>query len=968
MQFRKVIIKGAIAIILAIAPQFINAQDSLHLKQGDLYYQSFLDHFGYNSDSVTHYLELASNEYLEGELWEQYVTTLNAYCSFYAQINEYEKSQMYANWALEESKKHFSTTDIMYAVSLGNHSFQLMYTGNYKQAIKQFKSCLVIERLHDSDKTLIGSSLKNIGDAYNELGDLDEALNYYNELIAYNEANGNFMKTSLARIYRRQGIAYFRKNKSELALQSFRNAQNLISKTTSKLSYLNYSASIDVSNDIARLYLNKSNGDSLLYFVNQGLELCTGEYSIKKDEGYILLGSYFLKNKQYEEAIKNLLIAKEINARRFSKFKKHSTFSQVDILLASAYAKKGDNNKALALNIEAINNLKQYSESNIDKFELPNIDGITHTLDGIKAYKQIGEIYTELFKSSNSEKDLETAFKSYKNAAALVTDVRNSFQESSSLLRYSEVALPVYEATIALAIKMHERSSNHNYLLEAFNYSEKSKGILLLESINKLQAINLSSIPNSLKQKEKEYKLQISVINRKLYDELNVAENLDSFKIEQLKRLQFSETEEYDKLIRKIENEYPEYYQLKYNLRTANLEDIQSRLQNSETQLIEYFYGNDNIYTFSITHDDIKINTIPNHISLTNNIQNVKDFLSTPPSGKKIQSSLKQYIYSSKFIFDQFLKNSIHPESKHIIFICDGPLGYLPFEALITDKPNSQAISYSLDNLSYLIEDYDISYSYSSTLFLNSFNSKKQETENTFLGIAPSFDLINGNTTRVCNENALYSLECSEDEVMQIKNKLGGKVLIGKDATLSNTKKEITNAKIIHLATHACLDDSNPEFNKIYLSDDYLSNNDLYNLKLNSELAVLSACETGSGRLAKGEGVMSLARGFINAGCPSIIMSLWSIDDCATSKIMVDFYKELSQAKSKTEALRNAKLRYIKNAKRANQHPYYWAAFVQIGNYDPIEISSYRNYFIYSLGLLAMIIIFLLGWKKFKIS
>ena len=203
---------------------------------------------------------------------------------------------------------------------------------------------------------------------------------------------------------------------------------------------------------------------------------------------------------------------------------------------------------------------------------------------------------------------------------------------------------------------------------------------------------------------------------------------------------------------------------------------------------------------------------------------------------------------------------------------------------------------------------------------------------------------------------------------MRINDKFGGKVLIGKDATINSTKREISNAKIIHLATHACLDDDNPEFNKIYLADDYLSNNDLYNLKLNSELAVLSACETGSGKLAKGEGVMSLARGFIHAGCPSIIMSLWSIDDCATSKIMINFYDELYKGIPKTEALKNAKIKYIKEAKKANQHPYYWAAFVQIGNYDPIEFSSFKSYIPYFLGILLLIILFFIGRKKLKKS
>ncbi|MEM9824896.1 MAG: CHAT domain-containing protein, partial [Bacteroidota bacterium] len=135
-----------------------------------------------------------------------------------------------------------------------------------------------------------------------------------------------------------------------------------------------------------------------------------------------------------------------------------------------------------------------------------------------------------------------------------------------------------------------------------------------------------------------------------------------------------------------------------------------------------------------------------------------------------------------------------------------------------------------------------------------------------------------------------------------------------------------------------------------------------YNLQLNAELTVLSACNTGSGKLIKGEGVMSLARGFIHAGCPSVLMSLWSVDDCATSKIMLQFYQHITDGKSKDHALRLAKIDYLSTADRLHQHPYYWSAFVQVGNTAPLIFKKpFRK--LWLIPLIAGVLLAALRWR-----
>jgi CHAT domain-containing protein len=131
-----------------------------------------------------------------------------------------------------------------------------------------------------------------------------------------------------------------------------------------------------------------------------------------------------------------------------------------------------------------------------------------------------------------------------------------------------------------------------------------------------------------------------------------------------------------------------------------------------------------------------------------------------------------------------------------------------------------------------------------------------------------------------------------------------------------------------------------------------LNTTDIYNLKLNAQLTVLSACNTGTGILKKGEGIMSLARGFLYAGCPSIIMSLWEVEDESGTQIMTSFYKNLKKGKTKDESLRLAKLEYLESVNSRKAHPHYWLGFVSIGDNSSLYI-SYDFYF-FILLILAL--------------
>lgn len=198
---------------------------------------------------------------------------------------------------------------------------------------------------------------------------------------------------------------------------------------------------------------------------------------------------------------------------------------------------------------------------------------------------------------------------------------------------------------------------------------------------------------------------------------------------------------------------------------------------------------------------------------------------------------------------------------------------------------------------------------------------------------------------------SLIRLPWAEKEVQEIANLVAGKAFLRGAATEKSFKENAPEAGIIHLATHAIVDDQRPLYSKFVFApnedsgeDGYLNTYELYNMDLKADLAVLSACNTGYGKLHRGEGIMSLARGFIYAGCPSIVMSLWPVDDRASALLMTDFYKGLSEGRSKDAALRAAKLEYLKTADAERANPFYWAGFVSIGDTRPLALAPRRNY------------------------
>jgi len=172
---------------------------------------------------------------------------------------------------------------------------------------------------------------------------------------------------------------------------------------------------------------------------------------------------------------------------------------------------------------------------------------------------------------------------------------------------------------------------------------------------------------------------------------------------------------------------------------------------------------------------------------------------------------------------------------------------------------------------------------------------------------------------------------------------------------------------------HTIIDDTNPMYSKMVFTqtndsteDGFLNTFELYNMNLNARMTVLSSCNSGNGILHRGEGVLSMARGFVYSGCPSIIMTLWSVEDNSGVKLMTSFYSYLLKGNNKSHSLKQSKMDFIKNADQLKSHPYFWSGYVVIGNKDAL-FTSYTKEILF-VGLFSILLILGVFYKRSRKS
>ncbi|HAX97218.1 MAG TPA: hypothetical protein DCY35_11990 [Prolixibacteraceae bacterium] len=492
----------------------------------------------------------------------------------------------------------------------------------------------------------------------------------------------------------------------------------------------------------------------------------------------------------------------------------------------------------------------------------------------------------------------------------------------------------------------------------------------MVDNIGEAAAREYSLIPDSLISLENLYNANIAYYQEKLF-QTSSGENPNPGKANSYRELIFKNEQDRDDLRALLEKNYPEYFELKYQRKNLNIKDIQRSLKRNES-IIEYVITKDldlnsgDIYILAISKDQSLFEKFQYDESFMEKVRIVQQLLSYKGFINSGLTEFRNYCNNSYELYHKLVEPVLPViAGKRVTIIPDGILNYIPFEALITHKVNTNNIHYH--DLPYLLHDFPISYHYSQELMIRK-KSENKRSGKRVLALAPDYQIAqyrNGNTTR------LASIPGTFDEVSFIQELLGADTFVGITATEQKFRKIAGEYDILHLAMHTIINDSLPMFSKLAFSpvnqdtddDGWLNTADIYNLQLKARMTVLSACDTGTGILRTGEGVMSLARGFLYAGSPTMVMTLWEVEDRSGTEIMKEFYKNLKSGKPVDIALKNAKLEHIKHSDPFTSHPHFWLGYISIGLNEPI-FRGYDYIFYITLSIILVLVIFDQWYRK----
>ena len=487
------------------------------------------------------------------------------------------------------------------------------------------------------------------------------------------------------------------------------------------------------------------------------------------------------------------------------------------------------------------------------------------------------------------------------------------------------------ESCINLLFDAFQTTSNTTYIELAFNYAEKNKGAILKEMVGKKTLLERYPEDSLLIQESYFLKQQARLTNTLIkaqYQKNGIQTDTVSQALttvsRTLKQLQAT-----------INNKYPESRDT-----SVSIQQLQSKLKQDNALLVEYFYGETDVFQFIISDKTVALNKIKKDTAFDQSIAKYIDYFN---NSSAINNNIPNFT-ADAFNLYQLLQFDTTSVSKNVIIITDGFLNFIPFESLLSQKTNTTSYS----KMPFVANTQTLAYNTSALLYLNTSDFKYTDS---VLGVFPVF------------ENSNTKLTYSLNEAESIDKQTNAKFLMHQAATKNDALQQAKNYGVLHLSTHASSGTFNIPANIDFI-DQKLFLNDLYSLDLNNQLVVLSACETGIGRLTKGEGSMNLVRGFQYAGIENILFSLWKINDLSTSKLMASFYKNYNTTKSPFAANHLSKLDYLNDPSISNvkKSPYYWSAFMYYGHLTPITQTSKTKYILFTfiglgIALLLWIII-----------
>ncbi|AQG79155.1 hypothetical protein AWR27_07360 [Spirosoma montaniterrae] len=578
-------------------------------------------------------------------------------------------------------------------------------------------------------------------------------------------------------------------------------------------------------------------------------------------------------------------------------------------LMGVTYWKKGDYARSLQLYQQGITELPiNYANRNIE--QLPDdqrIRLVAHKEVLFTLLRDKADTWLDYANATrNNRQRLQHALDTYKAADQLIDFMRWEHTGQQSKLFWRQKTRGLYERAIETCYRLNDSE-------QAFRFMEKSRAVLLADQLNELGARQQLS----LAQTGMEHRLRLAVGEQQT--KLAVVQP-DSPDYGPSRAALTLKQDSLETFLRQLETSNPAYFRYKYDNHVPPLTDVNAFLAGHGTSLVTYFVGDSALYVLSL--DGRKAKLVRQSVSAYN--QTIRAFmpLLTTPDALSRRTEVERFWALGSRLYQQLLAPLSLPKGRVVV----SPDGFfIPFETLSRSATRDE----------YLVADYAFSYVYSARLLLRNQGNPAR------LAALSSHDFVGMAPVAFASTLKQVALPGSDEALKPIAARFGSSVLVtGPAATRRTFLSEAADARVVHLFTHATADTSQRE-PLLYFADSTLRLSDLADGQLtNTQLVVLAACKTAVGANQRGEGVFSLARGFAALGVPSILTTLWSVENKATYEITNLFYQYVADGLPKDEALQQAKQDWLRTADGANRLPNVWAGLILVGNTEPLDQPS----------------------------
>jgi CHAT domain-containing protein/tetratricopeptide (TPR) repeat protein len=855
----------------------------------------------------------------------------------------------------------------------------------------------------ESNDTLKKSRVIGI---YNNLGVISILLGMYDKALEYNFKAGSLISANdqnskeMAAIYNNAGYIYNIKKSYDVAIEYLEKSIRI---------YLNlYNQNKNVLNNLSFAYVNIS--ISYIETKKYSLALRYLEKNIKLSSEYSLsgLGLTFLNvakayvktgNLEMAEEFYNKSITSFINEYNKDYYRLADVYFDYGLLLSSegknteaqevnrlamAICLKNYGNKhtivSLAYKHMADNYIIQnkydsalyyYQKSliavvkdfnNPDIFTNPSIDSSLFDIrlfDNLKSKAKALELFADEQKDNGL--NLKTTTKSLETmelALQLIDRIRNNYLSEDSRIYLAENEKETYLFATHLAYRLYLTTHDHSMGYRMYAIAQKAKAAILRNEISGNELLYSAAIPDSLREKQNRLSGNIAAYNNLIIEEnRNSAPNGN--KISLWKDALFDMNREKEKVTVEIEKVFPQFHDLIRKTEPVPVELIQKKLKKDET-IIDYLLSNQysdgkrKLFVFLISKSNLDFKEMELDSLFLRNAGIIRNTANPTLLKGSDRNNFLSYTGALHYMYINLIKPvEDHFTGKKLFIIPDEEIGWVPFDEFLKYKPEPEQTDY--EGLHFLINDYTFSYAYSSSLIFG--KNSHGLTGARVLTFSP--DYLNSASTGAM----LSSLKGAGIEIGSILKRFRGKSYSGESATKANFIKVSKKPVIFHLAMHSMSDSDNSKYSYLIFDthsvlpeECKLYNYEISLMRIKTPMIVLSACNSGTGTLYSGEGIMSLARGFTLAGASSVIKTSWEINDEVSAAIISGFYFHLAEGKEKNEAMRLAKLDYLMKASPAFKNPYYWAAYEVLGDNVPVSRNLKRS------NLLILLVVIAATW------